>query len=294
MAFMALRLSSLMTRDAVAHVGEAAAIDEIDDELEFVKDFEVGALGLIAGFDESFESALDEGADAAAEHGLLAEEVGFGLFFECGLKDSGAGAADALKVAQVESVGVAGCILMDGDEAGDAAAFSEDLADTVAGSLGCGHADVDAGYGEDGFEVDVEAVSEEEHLARGEVGGDLFGVEPGGGLVGDEDHNDVGPASDFGDGTDFEAGLLGLGDGFGVGGEADFYLNAGVLEVEGVGVALGAVADDADLFGLDEREVGVVIVMSGCHIFLDFLCERVRGQWKVTVETEQWTVDSGR
>jgi hypothetical protein len=61
-----------------------------------------------------------------------------------------------------------------------------------------------------------------------------------------------------------------------------------------VGVALGAVADDADLFGLDEREVGVVIVMSGCHIFLDFLCERVRGQWKVTVETEQWTVDSGR
>ena len=67
----------------------------------------------------------------------------------------------------------------------------------------------------------------------------------------------------------FKAGLLRLGDGLGVGGEADFDLDAGVLEVESVGVALGAVADDGYLFGLDEGEVGVVIVVSLGH---DFLC----------------------
>ena len=86
--------------DGVAHVGEAAAVHEVDDELELVEDFEVGELGLVAGFDEGFEACLDEGGGAAAEDGLLAEEVGLGLFGEGGLEDSGAGAADALGVAE--------------------------------------------------------------------------------------------------------------------------------------------------------------------------------------------------
>jgi hypothetical protein len=198
-------------RNAVAHVGKAATIDEVDDELELVEDFEVGALGLVAGFDEGLESALDEGADAAAEDGLLTEEVGFGFFFERGLEDSGAGAADALEVAQIEGVGVAGGILVDGDEAGDAAAFGEDFADTMAGSLGCGEADVDVPGGDDGLEVDVEAVSEEEQRAGLEVGGDFIGIQFGLGLVGGEDHNHVGPLGCLGGGGDFKASLLGLG-----------------------------------------------------------------------------------
>src|SRR5258708_4621930 len=71
--------------DGVAHVGKAATIDKIHDQLQFVKHFEVGALRLIAGFDEGFIASLDERADAAAEHGLFAEEIGLGLFFKRGL-----------------------------------------------------------------------------------------------------------------------------------------------------------------------------------------------------------------
>ena len=41
--------------------------------------------------------------------------------------------------------------------------------------------------------------------------------------------------------------------------------DAGVLEVEGVRVALRAVADDGDLLGLDEGEVCVLIVVGLCH-----------------------------
>src|ERR1035441_665096 len=67
--------------DGVAHVCQAAAVDQIDDQLELVHALEEGALGLIAGLDESLKAGLDEGADAAAEDGLLAEEVGLGLFF---------------------------------------------------------------------------------------------------------------------------------------------------------------------------------------------------------------------
>ena len=153
--------------DGVAHVGQAAAIDQVDDELELVQDFEVGALGLIAGLDQRLVARLDERADAAAKHGLLAEEIGLGLFLEGGLEHPGAGAADALEVAEAERVGLAGRVLMDGDEAGHAAALDEDLADAMAGSLGRGHAHVDAGGGHDGLEVDVEAVGEHEQLAGG-------------------------------------------------------------------------------------------------------------------------------
>src|SRR5262249_32931062 len=153
-------------------------------------------------------------------------------------------------------------VLVHGDEAGNAAAFSEDFAHAMTGGLGRCHADVDGGVGHDSLEMDVEAVGEEQGFAGGEVGRNFVGVEVGGGLVGNEDHDTVGPLDGVGDGCDFKAGLLRLGDGLGAGGEAYLDLNAGVLEVERVGVSLGAVPDDGHLFGLDEREVGVVIIVS--------------------------------
>ncbi len=61
---------------------------------------------------------------------------------------------------------VAGRILMNGDEPRYAAAFGEDFAHAMAGSLGRGHAHVNALCGNDGLEVDVEAVREQQQLAR--------------------------------------------------------------------------------------------------------------------------------
>jgi hypothetical protein len=51
--------------------------------------------------------------------------------------------------------------------------------------------------------------------------------------------------------------------------------DARVLEVEGVGVALGAVADDGDFFRLDQGEVCVVIVVGFGHDILvtSFVCD---------------------
>jgi hypothetical protein len=48
--------------------------------------------------------------------------------------------------------------------------------------------------------------------------------------------------------------------------QADGHLDAGVVQVEGVGVALRAVADDGDLLALDEGEVGVLVVID-LHVF---------------------------
>ena len=57
---------------------------------------EVRHFRLVAGCDERLEARLHEGAGSAAEHDLLAEEVGLGLLLERGLEHAGAGGADAL------------------------------------------------------------------------------------------------------------------------------------------------------------------------------------------------------
>jgi hypothetical protein len=107
--------------DAVAHVVEAALIDQVDDELQLVEALEVGALGLVAGLDQGLEAHLDQGADAAAEDDLLAEEVGLGLLGEGRLQDAAAGAADPLGIGQREALPAGRAAVAGGDQAGDAA-----------------------------------------------------------------------------------------------------------------------------------------------------------------------------
>ena len=79
--------------DAEAHEVEAAAIHQVDDELELVHRLEVGELGLVAGLDERLERHLHQRRGAAAQDGLLAEEVGLGLLLERRLEDARAGVA---------------------------------------------------------------------------------------------------------------------------------------------------------------------------------------------------------
>ena len=111
--------------DGVAHVVEAALVNQVDDELHFVDAFKVGHFGRVTGFGEGFEAGLDEGGEAAAEDGLFAEEVGFAFVLEGGLDDAGAGAADAVAPRQRGLERVAAGVLVDGDEARHAAAFDE-------------------------------------------------------------------------------------------------------------------------------------------------------------------------
>ena len=75
----------------------------------------------------------------------------------------------------------------------------------------------------------------------------LLLVDLGLGLVGDEHHDDVGLLRGVVHAHDLEAGLLGLLGGRGALAQAHADVHAGVHEVEGVGVALGAIADDGDL-----------------------------------------------
>ena len=74
--------------------------------------FEVGHLRLVTGLDQRFVSGLTKRARAAAQHGLFAEQIGFGLFLETGLDDAGARAADALGPGQRDLLGLLARVLI--------------------------------------------------------------------------------------------------------------------------------------------------------------------------------------
>jgi hypothetical protein len=140
---------------------------------------------------------------------------------------------------------------------------SELAAHEVAGPLRRDEADVDLGAGVDQVVVDREAVREHEQLAGRDPVADLGLPDLGLLLVRQQDHHHVAAAGRLGDRLDREAVLLGLVDRIRALTQADDDLDAGVLEVERVGMALGAVAEDGHGLAVEEREVGVVVVDHG-------------------------------
>src|SRR5579859_3606278 len=129
--------------DGVAHVAHAALVHEVYDELHFVHTFKVCDFGLVSGVNQRLETGADERGDAAAQHGLLAKEVGFGLFGDGGAQDTGARAADGAGIGQRQGFSVAGGVLVDRPQRGDTDAFGKETAQHVTGAFGRDHRHVD-------------------------------------------------------------------------------------------------------------------------------------------------------
>src|SRR5690349_16225895 len=267
--------------DRPALLGDAALVHQVDDELELVEALEVGDLGLVAGLGQDLEAVLHELGGAAAEHGLLTEQVGLGLLGEGGPDAAGTQAADGLGVGEREVPGLAGLVLLHRDQDRHAAAVDVLATHEVAGALGGDHEDVDAVGRGDVAEADVEAVAEDEGVARGQRRLDLLGVELPLVLVGGEDHDQVGLLGRLARGEHAQALGLRLVAALRAGLQPDPDVDAGVAQGQRVGVALAAVADHRDVLALDQAQVGVVVVEHLSHWGLSFIvwcCGNVGGQ----------------
>ena len=126
-----------------AHEVEAAAVHQVDDELELVHRLEVRELGLVAGLDERLERRLDERRHAAAQQRLLAEQVGLGLLRERRLEDAGAGRAERPRVGEDAIAGGPRRVALDREQGRHAAALLVHAAQQVARALRRDHPDVD-------------------------------------------------------------------------------------------------------------------------------------------------------
>src|SRR5712692_7830418 len=250
-----------VVRDRVVHGADAALVHQVNDQLQLVQALEVRHLGRIAGVDERIESRLHQLDAAAAQHRLLAEQVGLGLLLEIGFDDAGLAAADGRGVGERHIARLLRRVAVHRDQHRHAAARRVGGAHRMARRLGRDHPDVEVGARLDQAVVDVEAVREGERGAFLDIRLDMVLVHLGVVLVGQQDHDDVRPLDRRPDLGHLQSRLSRLVPGRAALAQADRHLDAGFLEVERVRVALRAVADDRHLLALDERKISVFVVI---------------------------------
>ena len=234
---------------------------------------EVGIPGVVTGFHKGFEASLHQSADTAAQNRLLTEEVGFGLGAEVSLQDACPGTADAQSVGKTDVQSVAGGVLLHGNQAGNTLASLILAAHGVTGTLGGNHDDVDILGRLDAAKVDVEAVGKRQGLAGGQVGFDAVFVQGSLLLVVDEDHDNVGSLGRLGGGHDGHALSFRLCPALGAVVQTNNNVDAALLQVEGVGVALRAVADDGN--GLARQLLKVAVLLIENTIHLNYLFSKI-------------------
>src|ERR1700753_4044911 len=169
---------------------------------------EIRELRLIASFCEDLEAALDQRRSAATEHSLLAKEVRLGLLSEGCFKYTCTCAADALRVAQGKSERISAGVLLNSDEARDAATFSEDFPDAVPRRLRRNERDVGSCGRGDRAEADVEAMRKHQRDTGLHVVSDFVVIDLGSRLIGNQIHDDISPLGNIGNGVHYEAGKL--------------------------------------------------------------------------------------
>src|SRR6266513_1519143 len=264
-----------IVRDRVVHGADAALVHQVDDQLELVQAFEVRHLGRVACLHQGIESGFHQLDAAAAQHGLLAEQVGLGLLLEAGLDDARLAAADRRGVGQRHVARFLRRVAVHGDQHRHAPARGVGRAHRVAGGLRRHHPDVEILARLDQAVMDVEAVREGERGAFLDVRLDVFLVHLGVVLVGQQHHDDVGALDRLAEVGDLESALLRLVPGRAALAQANADLDPRFLQVERMGVTLRAVAEDGDLLALDEREIGVLVVID-LHDFTCMKAEKPR------------------
>src|SRR5215203_4591658 len=103
----------------MTHALDAVLVHQVHDQLQLVQALEVGEARVIARLHEGLEAGTDQLCRPAAQHRLLAEQVGLAFVLERRLDHPGTRPANALRVGEDEVPGVAGRVLVDGHQAWD-------------------------------------------------------------------------------------------------------------------------------------------------------------------------------
>ncbi len=115
--------------------------------------------------------------------------------------------------------------------------------------------------------MDVQPVRERQRGAGAHVGAEMLAIQIALPFVRRQHHDHVGPLGGLGRTHDPQPGRLRLGDARRTRTQADHEVcGAAILQVQRMGMALAAVADDRDLLGLDQVNVGVAVVINAHRV----------------------------
>ena len=180
--------------DRVAHVVQAAAVHQVDDQLQLVQALEVGDLGLVAGLDERLEAGLHQRA-RCRRTAPPARRTGRSRFPRRTSSRSRRRGCSRCRAPYASAV-ARPCPVASWCTASSPGVPPPSLNTSrtrCPGAFGATIVTSTSLRRHDPVEADVEAVREHQHLAGGQVRLDVVLVDLGLVRVGDEDHDDVGP-----------------------------------------------------------------------------------------------------
>ncbi len=228
---------------------------------------EVRVLGRIASLDQGLKTSLHQLADAAAKDSLLAEQIGLGLRAEGGFQDARTAAADACRIRKRGIHCLAGRVLVYANQIRDASALNKLGTDGVARAFGRNHNNIHIRRRNNLLEMDVEAMRKRQRVAGLQVRLDNVLVNVRLLLIGDEHHDDIALGSGFCGGEDFQTVSLGFLGVAGTRTQADNNVDAGILEVHRVRVALGTETNNRNRLAVQHRQIAVGIIIHLNHFF---------------------------
>ena len=283
-------------RDRVVHVGNAAFVDQVYDQLHLVQALEIGHFGRIARLDQRFKAHADQLDQATAQHNLLAEQIGFAFFAEVGFDDARTPATDGRAIRQADFQRAAGGILVHSHQAGHAAAFGVFAAHGVAGALGRHHDHVNAGLRLDQAEMHVQAMGKCNGRTFAQVVMHVFFVGLGLQFIGHGEHDQVAPGGGLGNAHHLQAFAFGFfGRGRALAQGNNHILGARIAQVQRMGVALAAIAQNGHFFVFDQVNVAIAVIIYAhggprywglsCHGFSGFRADSgcvIRKKWSIT------------
>ena len=250
--------------DGVAHAGKSGLIDQINDELHLVDALKVCITGIIACLAKGLEACLHQGTYAAAQNSLLAEEVGLSLGLKGGLKDTCACAADGCTVCKSLLQCLSGSILLYCNQHRSSLACLVLGTNGMSGSLGSDHGNIHICRRNDELVVDVEAVGEHQHITGLEVRLYVLLIHISLQLVIDQDHDDIGLLYSLSGGKNLQSLCLCLCLGLGALVQTNHYITSGILQIQCVCMALGAITNHTDLLSLEKREITIFLIKNSC------------------------------
>ena len=196
--------------DGVIHVGDAAFIDQVNDQLCFVQAFEICHFRLVTGLNQCLETHTDQFNDTTTKNGLFTKEVSFAFLTEVSLDDARPSTTNAGTIGKASFHGFSSCVRVDSNKARHAAAFGEFAAHCVTGAFWGHHDHVNAFFRLNQAKVDVQAVGKCNRGARLDVVLDVFVVCFCLKLIGHGEHDQITPSCCFSDAHNGEAFAFGF------------------------------------------------------------------------------------